>query len=110
MSSRNHAGRAAEYEARDHLRDLGFECVRCSDECIDLIAWKKDRIIALKILRSRITPKAANLRPYITKLAEYLRNGRSPGALQLWVRFNDSWHRYRIFIEGASLISGDVFL
>jgi hypothetical protein len=102
MSARNHAGRAAEFEAKDILVKEGWECLRSARGSFNLIAWKGyEEVLAITVRRSRTFPNSHLFEKEISNICSIVESGKVPGNVEFWVKYSNEWIRYKVHPGGV---------
>jgi hypothetical protein len=102
-------GRIAEYAVREYLKRQDYYVVRITERRpgsipFNLIAWRFDELIFIKVktIRRDLTRKC--FRREILELSEFFRSNTIPGLIQLWVFEDSAYKAYQIHAGGAVLV------
>ncbi|WP_146201117.1 hypothetical protein [Methanospirillum lacunae] len=98
--------RIAEYAVREYLKGQDYHVVRITERRpgsipFNLIAWRFDELIFIKVksIRRDLTRKC--FRREIIELSELFRSNTIPGLIQLWVFEDSAYKAYQIHAGGA---------
>ncbi|HWQ65905.1 MAG TPA: hypothetical protein VN372_03425 [Methanospirillum sp.] len=100
--------RTAEQYVRSMLATLGYDSFRVLHALcpINLIAWKdRNQILFVQVRLKRSFKDTRAFQENIKELCQFVREGRYPGEIQLWMKTGKVWIRYAISSYGAMPIS-----
>lgn len=105
MKHSSYAGRCAVWSAVKTLKEDGYTADRCAgrDRTFDLIAWNKEKVLALCI-RSTRKPDITRFRTEITRLSGLVYRRTVPGTVQIWLYHPGGVTRYQVLPGGALFI------
>lgn len=95
--------RIVPYAARNLLRESGYLTARLTspDIPVDLLAWKnRDNLLFVRTRSSRVPVRANHYGAEVRSLSR-MAGSNCPGDVELWIRTQSQWDRYRIMSGGA---------
>lgn len=107
MAGTNLTARTILFNAAAELDKNGYRYIRVagSSRLFDLVAWNKEKILFIRVRRTRSGGISRYPRD-VSMLASLVNERSVPGIVQFWIYSSKEWQRYQILSGGALLIRG----